>query len=239
MAATIPNCRAYDPTYAYEVAVLIQDGLRRMLTAQEDVFYYMTVLNENYPQPAMPAGSAEGIIRGMHQIREGTGDGPRVQLLGSGAILREVLAAAELLEQQNSVSADVWSVTSFTELRRDGMAVERWNRLHPGDTPHVPFVTQMLAGRDGPTVAATDYVRAFADGIREFVPGRYTVLGTDGFGRSDYRVRLRRFFEVDRHHVAVAALAALARDGVVGPATVAKAITRYEIDTEGLPPWLR
>ena len=239
VAATIPNCRAYDPTYAYEVAVLIQDGLRRMLTAQEDVFYYLTVLNENYPQPEMPPGSAEGIIRGMHQIREGTGDGPRVQLLGSGAILREVLAAAELLEQQNSVSADVWSVTSFTELRRDGMAVERWNRLHPGDTPHVPYVTQMLAGREGPTVAATDYIRAFADGIREFVPGRYTVLGTDGFGRSDYRVRLRRFFEVDRHHVAVAALAALARDGVVGPATVAKAITRYEIDTEGLPPWLR
>ena len=239
MAATIPNCRSYDPTFAYEVAVIIQDGLRRMLTAQEDVFYYMTVLNENYPQPAMPAGSAEGIIRGMHQIREGSGDGPRVQLLGSGAILREVLAAAELLEQHNSVSADVWSVTSFTELRRDGMAVERWNRLHPGDAPHVPFVTQMLAGRDGPTIAATDYIRTFADGIREFIPGRYTVLGTDGFGRSDYRVRLRRFFEVDRHHVAVAALAALARDGIVGPATVAKAITRYEIDTEGLPPWLR
>ena len=239
MAATIPNCRSYDPTFAYEVAVIIQDGLRRMLTAQEDVFYYMTVLNENYPQPAMPAGSAEGIIRGMHQIREGSGDGPRVQLLGSGAILREVLAAAELLEQHNSVSADVWSVTSFTELRRDGMAVERWNRLHPGDAPHVPFVTQMLAGRDGPTIAATDYIRTFADGIREFIPGRYTVLGTDGFGRSDYRVRLRRFFEVDRHHVAVAALAALARDGIVGPATVDKAITRYEIDTEGLPPWLR
>ena len=239
MAATIPNCRSYDPTFAYEVAVIVQDGLRRMLTAQEDVFYYMTVLNENYPQPAMPAGSAEGIIRGMHQIREGSGDGPRVQLLGSGAILREVLAAAELLEQHNSVSADVWSVTSFTELRRDGMAVERWNRLHPGDAPHVPFVTQMLAGRDGPTIAATDYIRTFADGIREFIPGRYTVLGTDGFGRSDYRVRLRRFFEVDRHHVAVAALAALARDGIVGPATVAKAITRYEIDTEGLPPWLR
>ena len=239
MAATIPNCRSYDPTFAYEVAVIIQDGLRRMLTAQEDVFYYMTVLNENYPQPAMPAGSAEGIIRGMHQIREGSGDGPRVQLLGSGAILREGLAAAELLEQHNSVSADVWSVTSFTELRRDGMAVERWNRLHPGDAPHVPFVTQMLAGRDGPTIAATDYIRTFADGIREFIPGRYTVLGTDGFGRSDYRVRLRRFFEVDRHHVAVAALAALARDGIVGPATVDKAITRYEIDTEGLPPWLR
>ncbi len=239
IAATVPNCRAYDPTYAYEVAVIIQDGLRRMLSAQEDVFYYMTVLNENYSQPALPAGSEEAIIRGMHLIREGTGDGPRVQLLGSGAILREVLAAADLLESHNSVSADVWSVTSFTELRRDGMAVERWNRLHPGDTARVPYVTQLLAGRDGPTVAATDYVRSFADGIREYVPGRYTVLGTDGFGRSDYRVRLRRFFEVDRHHVAVAALAALARDGVVGPATVSKAITRYEIDTEGLPPWLR
>ncbi len=239
MAANVPNCRAYDPTFAYEVAVIVQDGLRRMLTDQEDVFYYLTVLNENYPHPELPQGAEAGIVRGMHLIRRGTGDGPRVQLLGSGAILREVLAGAELLEQHNSVTADVWSVTSFTELRRDGIEVERWNRLHPGKKARVPFMTQMLQGHEGPTVAATDYVRAYADGVREFVPGDYTVLGTDGFGRSDYRVKLRRFFEVDRHHVAVAALAALAREGTVGPATVSKAITRYEIDTEAAPPWQR
>jgi pyruvate dehydrogenase E1 component len=239
MAATVPNCRAYDPTFAHEVAVIMQDGLRRMVTDQEDVFYYLTVMNENYSHPALREGAEEGIIRGMHLVREGTGDGPRVQLMGSGAILREVLAAADLLEEHNDVTADVWSVTSFTELRRDGMAAERWSRLHPHEERRVPFVEQQLAGHDGPAVAATDYIRAFPDSIRPFVPRPYTVLGTDGFGRSDYRVQLRRFFEVDRHNVAVAALAALANDGTLGAATVQKAIERYDIDPEAAPPWTR
>jgi pyruvate dehydrogenase E1 component len=239
MAANVPNCRAYDPTFAYEVAVIMQDGLRRMVADQEDVFYYLTVMNENYPHPAMPEGAEEGIIRGMHLIREGSGDGPRVQLMGSGAILREVIAAADLLEEHNDVTADVWSVTSFTELRRDGMAAERWSRLHPHEERRVPFVEQQLAGHDGPVVAASDYVRAFPDGIRPFLDRPYTVLGADGYGRSDYRVKLRRFFEVDRHHVAVAALAALAGDGTLGAATVQKAIERYGIDAEAAPPWTR
>jgi pyruvate dehydrogenase E1 component len=187
----------------------------------------------------MPEGAEEGIIRGMHLVREGSGDGPRVQLMGSGAILREVLAAADLLEEHNDVTADVWSVTSFTELRRDGMAAERWSRLHPHEERRLPYVEQQLAGRDGPVIAATDYMRAFPDGIRQFVPRQYTVLGTDGYGRSDYRVKLRRFFEVDRHHVAVAALAALAGDGTLGAATVQKAIERFDIDPEAAPPWTR
>ena len=239
LASTIPNCRAYDPTYAYEVAVIMQDGLKRMVADREDVFYYLTVMNENWPHPAMPEGSREGIIRGMHRVRTGEGDGPRVQLLGSGAILREVEAAADLLAEHNGVAADVWSVTSFTELRRDGMEAERWNSLRPGEDPRTAYVTDALGAVDAPVVAATDYMRALADGIREYVPGAYHVLGTDGYGRSDYRVQLRRFFEVDRHHVAVAALSALEREGMVGPATVAKAIERYDIDTEAPAPWHR
>jgi pyruvate dehydrogenase E1 component len=239
LAATIPNCVAYDPTFGYEVAVIIRDGLRRMVTEQEDVFYYLTVMNENYVHPPLPEGVEEGILRGLYQLRAAAGDGPRVQLLGSGAILREVIAAADLLGEDFGVAADVWSATSFTELRRDGMAVERWNRLHPTETPRVAFVEEAFGERTGPFVAATDYMRAFADQIREWVPGRYTTLGTDGFGRSDYRNALRRFFEVDRHHVAVAALEALARDGAVEPAVVGQAIEKYEIDTESAAPWRR
>ncbi|WP_343232955.1 pyruvate dehydrogenase (acetyl-transferring), homodimeric type [Miltoncostaea marina] len=239
LAATIPNCVAYDPTYGYEVAVIVQDGLRRMLAEREDVFYYLTTLNENYPMPAMPEGAEEGILRGMHLVREGRGDGARVQLMGSGAILRESLAAAELLEEDYGVGADVWSVTSFTELRREGMAAERWSRLHPTEEPRRAWVTERLAGREGPVVASTDYMRAFADGVRPFVPAPFHVLGTDGFGRSDYRVRLRRFFEVDRHHVAVTALGALAAEGAIDAAVAAQAITRYDIDPEVAPPWQR
>jgi pyruvate dehydrogenase E1 component len=197
------------------------------------------VLNENYSQPALPEGAEEGIIRGMHLVREGSGDGPRVQLMGSGAILREVLAAADLLEEHNQVVADVWSATSFTELRREGIEAERWSRLHPHEERRVPYVEQQLDGHAGPVVAATDYMRAFPDGIRPYVPRTYTVLGTDGFGRSDYRVELRRFFEVDRHHVAVAALSALAGEGEVGAATVGKAIERYGIDPDAVAPWRR
>jgi len=240
-AATIPNCRSYDPTFGYEVAVILQDGLRRMLKDQRDVFYYLTLLNENYEQPAMPEGAEEGILRGMHLIREAGArrKGPRVQLMGSGAILREVMAAADLLQEDYGVQADVWSATSFTALRRNGIEVERWNRLHPTEEPRVSYVEEMLGGREGPVIAATDYIRAFADGIRAFVPGRYEVLGTDGFGRSDYRVRLRSFFEVDRHHVTASALAALAREGAIDAAIAAAAITRYDIDPEAIPPWQR
>ena len=237
LSAMIPNCVSYDPTFAYEVAVIIQDGLRRMYAEQEDVFYYVTLMNENYEHPALPDGAEAGIIKGMYLLREGTPakdstDVPRVQLLGSGTILREVLAGADLLAADHGVTADVWSAPSFTELRRDGLATQRWNMLHPTQPPRRSYVEACLADRPGPVVAASDYVKSFADQIRPFVPRSYRVLGTDGFGRSDYRRNLRRFFEVDRHYVAVAALASLAEAGTVPAATVADAISRYGIDPD-------
>jgi pyruvate dehydrogenase E1 component len=236
--SVVPNCRAYDPTFGFEVAVIVQDGLRRMVAEQEDVFYYITLKNENYQHPAMPDGAQEGILRGMYLLREGAGPKkrPRVQLLGSGTILNEVLAAADLLESDFDVAADVWSVTSFTELRRDGIAVERWNMLHPDEDPRGAFVTEQLASREGPVVASSDYLRAFADQIRQWVPRSYRVLGTDGFGRSDSRRALRRFFEVDRHHVAVAALKELADSKEIDGERVKEAIDRYEIDPEAPMP---
>jgi len=233
--SVIPNCVSYDPTYGYELAVIIHDGLRRMLTEQEDVFYYITVMNENYEHPAMPAGAQEGILKGMYLLRESKANGKsRVQLMGSGTILREVLAAAELLETDWGVAADVWSATSFTELRREGLAAERWNLLHPEDTPRVPYVTQCLDKRAGPVVAASDYIKTFADQIRPHVPkGRaYRVLGTDGFGRSDSRAKLRHFFEVNRYFVALAALKALADEGDAKAKTVAQAIEKYQLDPD-------
>jgi pyruvate dehydrogenase E1 component len=236
--SVVPNCRSYDPAFGFEVAVIIQDGLRRMLAEQEDVFYYLTLMNENYHHPAMPEGAQEGILRGMYLLRSGYGaeDGPRVQLLGSGTILNEVLAGAELLESDFGVAADVWSVTSFTELRRDGIEVERWNMLHPLEERRRAYVTEQLEGRGGPVVASTDYIRTFADLIRQWVPGRYRVLGTDGFGRSDFRSALRKFFEVDRHYVAVAALKELADEGKIDAAKVKEAIDRYEIDVKAPMP---
>jgi Pyruvate dehydrogenase complex, dehydrogenase (E1) component len=215
LAATIPNCVSYDPTFAYEVAVIIQDGLRRMFKDQDDVYYYITLMNENYPHPAMPKGAEEGIRRGMYLFREGAGkkNAPRVQLLGCGTILREVIAAAELLQNDFGIAADVWSCPSFNELRRDGLAAERWNLLHPSQTPRKSYVEECLDGRQGPVIASTDYMRAFAEQIRPFVPQRYVCLGTDGFGRSDYRVALRKFFEVNRHYVVVAALKSLSDEG--------------------------
>jgi pyruvate dehydrogenase E1 component len=231
-ASLIPNCIAYDPAYAYELAVIIQDGLRRMVGEHEDVFYYLTVMNENYAQPAMPEGAQEGILRGMHRIREAAGGAAAVRLLGSGTILREVLAGADLLAEDFGVDADVFSVTSFSELRKDGMKTERHNRLHPTAERRSAFVEESLPG-DAPVVAATDYVRALPDGIRPWVRAPYTVLGTDGFGRSDYRKALRRFFEVDRHHVVVAALHALGRDE-----DAAAAIEKYGIDPDVEAPWL-
>jgi pyruvate dehydrogenase E1 component len=238
LSSMIPNCRSWDPTFAYEVVVIVQDGLRRMVEDQEDVFYYITVMNENYAQPALPDGAREGILKGMYRLPGGgAGKGPRVQLLGSGTILREVIAAADLLAADWGVASDLWSCPSFTELRRDGLATARWNLLHPTEKPRASHVEQCLAGTKGPVVASTDYVRAFADQIREFVPRRYKALGTDGFGRSDSRENLRRFFEVDRHYVAVAALKALAEDGEIPAAKVAEAIKKYGIDAEKPAPW--
>jgi pyruvate dehydrogenase E1 component len=239
-SAVIPNCRSYDPTFSYEVAVIVQDGLRRMVQEQEDVYYYVTVLNENYVHPAMPEGAAEDIIRGMYLFkRGGAGDkkAARVQLLGSGAIFREVIAAADLLKSHWGVDADLWACPSFTELARDGMAITRENLLHPDAPAKKSHVERCLGETSGPVVAATDYVRAFAEQIRPYVGRRYLVLGTDGYGRSDTRERLRRFFEVDRHHVAVAALKALADEGKLPQAKVTEAIRKYGIDPAKPAPW--
>jgi len=232
-AGAVPNCVPYDPAYAYEVATIVQDGVRRMLAEQEDVYYYITLLNENYRHPAMPAGAEDGILRGMYLLREGgraKGDQPRVQLIGSGAILREVLAAADLLRDDWGVVADVWSATSFTLLHRDGESALRWNLLHPSEKPRRAYVAQQLDGHDGPVVAATDYVKAFAEQVRPFVERRFHALGTDGFGRSDTRKKLRDFFEVDRRWVALTALTALVDEGKIERAKLSEAISRYGID---------
>jgi pyruvate dehydrogenase E1 component len=236
-AANIPNCRAYDPTFSYEVAVVMQDGVRRMMQEQEDVYYYVTVMNENYAHPDLPKGAEEGIIKGMYLFKDAgkaKKNEPRVQLLGSGTILREAIAAAELLEKEFGVTADIWSCPSFSELRKDGFDAERWNRLHPEDKPRVPYVTACLADRAGPAVAATDYVREYADQIRAFMPDgkKYTVLGCDGYGRSDSRDNLRRFFEVDRYYIAHAAIAALAAEGKMSAKDVARAIKTWKIDAD-------
>ncbi len=232
LSATIPNCISYDPTFSYEMAIIIKHGLERMLTHQEDAFYYITALNENYTHPPMPAGAEDGIIKGMYLFKSAgpKSKGPKVQLLGSGAILREVIAGAELLEKDFGVSADIWSVTSFTELRREGLAVERWNLLHPEEKSKVSYVNKCLsAGGNAPVIASTDYIKQFADQIRPFVSGSYSVLGTDGFGRSDYRRSLRRHFEVDRHYVALAALKALADQNMLPSSKAADAIKKYGI----------
>ena len=236
LAGAIPNCKSYDPTFGFEVAVILQHGMQRMLTEQQDEYYYLTLMNENYAHPDMPEGAADGIIKGMYLLKDAGKPKKgelRVQLLGSGTILREAIAAAELLDKDFGVTADIWSCPSFTELRRDGFDVERWNRLNPeAKTPRKAYVTELLEGRQGPAVAATDYVRAFADQIRAFVPMRYTVLGTDGFGRSDTRANLRRHFEVDRYYIAHAAVDALAKEGKMTGKDVLRAIKLYRIDVE-------
>jgi pyruvate dehydrogenase E1 component len=232
LASTVPNCVAYDPTYAYELAVIVQDGLRRMYQEQENVFYYITCMNENYAHPALPAGAAEGILKGMYLLRSAGKGKLRATLFGSGTILREVLAAADLLEKDYGVAADVFSVTSFSELRRNALAVERWNLLHANDKPKQTCVQEALGERTGPFIAATDYMKTVADQIRQWVPGRYAVLGTDGFGRSDSRAELRRFFEVDRHYVVVATLKALANDGKIDLKAVTQAMKTFGIDPE-------
>ena len=231
-ASTVPNCIAYDPTYAYEVAVIVQDGLRRMIGEQENIFYYITCMNENYVHPAMPAGVEDGILKGMYLLQVGGQGKIRAQLMGAGTILREVLAAAELLENDFGIPTDVWSVTSFNELRRDALEVERWNQLHPEAEPRKCYVEHCLAGRPGPYVAATDYMKLNADQIRRWVPGRFVSLGTDGYGRSDARAALRNHFEVDKRYIVVTALKALADEGALDQKTVAKAIEKYGIDPE-------
>jgi len=238
LAGTIPNCVSYDPTFAHEVAVIMQHGLKRMVEKQENVFYYITLLNENYAMPGLKPGTEEQIIKGMYLLEEGAKKTPRVNLLGSGTILRESIAAKKLLEEEWGVAANVWSCPSFNELARDGQDCERWNLLHPTETPRVPFVAQQLEKHSGPVVASTDYIKSYAEQIRSFLPkGRnYKVLGTDGFGRSDFRSKLRQHFEVNRHYIVVAALKALSEDGSVPTAKVAEAIAKYGLKADKVNP---
>jgi pyruvate dehydrogenase E1 component len=238
LAGTIPNCVSYDPTFAHEVAVIIHHGLKRMVERQENVYYYLTLLNENYPMPGLVPGTEAGIIKGMYLLQEGPKKTPRVNLLGSGTILRESQFARELLDTEWGVSANVWSCPSFNELARDGQDADRWNLLHPLEEPRVPFVAQQLNAHAGPVIASTDYMKNYAEQIRAFMPaGRiYKVLGTDGFGRSDFRSRLREHFEVNRHYIVVAALKALADEGSLPRSKVAEAIARYKLDVNKINP---
>jgi len=237
-ASTVPSCRAYDPAFAYEVAVIVRDGIDRMYGERaEDVFYYITLYNETYPMPAMPAGVEEGIIAGLYRYRRAPADGSRhAQLLASGPMMMAALEAQRLLAENHDVAADVWSATSYKALRDDALAVDRWNRLHPSQPARTPFVTEALAGTDGPIVAVTDFVRAVPDEVARWVPGHFVVLGTDGFGLSDTRSALRRHFEVDAAHVTLAALSALAQSGDLGPDAVDDAMVRYGIDPDGPDP---
>ena len=232
LSSTVPNCVSYDPTYAYELAVIIQDGMRRMIGNGENIFYYITCMNENYVHPPMPSGVEDGILKGMYLLHVGSKGQVRVQLMGAGTILREVIAAAEMLEKDFNIPADIWSVTSFNELRREALAVERWNQLHPNDAPRRSYLESCLAKREGPYIAATDYMKIVPDQIQRWVPGQFVSLGTDGYGRSDSRKALRRFFEVDKHYIAVAALKALADDGKLDQKTVGEAIRKYGIDPD-------
>jgi pyruvate dehydrogenase E1 component len=234
LALSVPNLLAYDPAYAYEIAVILQDGIRRMYKEGESIFYYITVMNEPYPMPAMPAGAKEGILKGMYKLRSAPERKAklRAQLFGSGAILNEVLRAQEILDQKFGVAADVWSVTSYKNLYTDGMEVERWNRLHPDETPRVPYVTQCLEGEQGVLVAASDYLKVLPSMISKWAPRRLATLGTDGFGRSEGRESLRDFFEVDSRFIVVATLHELAQDGLVGEATVQNAIKELNINPE-------
>jgi len=236
MAGTIPNCVSYDPTFNYELAVIVQNGLHRMFAEQENVFYYITTMNENYSHPAMPKGVEDDIVKGLYLFRSGGKKKKKVQLMGCGTILREVIAAADLLEEDWSVDSDIWSATSFNELTREAQAADRWNRLHPLEDAKTSHVEQCLKGRRGPVIAATDYIRNYADQIRKWVPVRYEVLGTDGFGRSDTRQQLRKHFEVNKYHVVIAALKALADEGQLPAGKVAEAIKKYGIDPEKINP---
>ena len=232
VASTIPNCVSYDPTFAYEVAVIIHDGLKRMYVNDEDIYYYITVMNENYEHPAMPKGVEEGILKGMYLFKKGGKKKNKVQLLGSGTILREVIAAADLLQDDFGVDADIWSVTSFNELRKDGIDTQRYNLLHPGKKKKESYVEQCLKPESGPVIAATDYMKIYAEQISNFIPQAFFSLGTDGFGRSDTREKLRKFFEVDRFYIAIAALKALSEEGTIDTKVVKDAIKKYQIDPD-------
>jgi pyruvate dehydrogenase E1 component len=232
VAGTIPNCVSYDPTFAYELAVIIHSGLKRMYKMKENVFYYISVMNENYHHPAMPKGSEEGIVKGIYCLSESEKKGTKVQLMGSGTILREVIAAAQLLKDDFKINADVWSVTSVNELAREAKSCTRWNQLHPTKKARQSYLGTQLSGRKGPVIIATDYIRAYSEQIREYVPARFVSLGTDGFGRSDTRQNLRIFFEVNRYYVVVAALKALCDDGEIDSKVVQQAIVKYDIDPE-------
>jgi len=231
-AATIPNCVSYDPTFAYELIVIIQDGLKRMYQNNEDIFYYLSVMNENYQHPAIPNGVEDGILKGMYCFKKGGRKKLKVRLLGSGTILCEVIAAAELLENDFGVAAEIWSVTSFNELRREGLDIHRWNALHPDKKPKTTYVESLLNGTDSPVIAATDYMKNYADQIRNYITARYTVLGTDGFGRSDTRAQLRKHFEVNRYYIAIAALNSLKEEGKLPASKVKEAIKKYDIDPD-------
>ena len=237
VATTVPNCVAYDPTYAYELAVIVHDGMRRMYVEQENIFYYLTVMNENYPQPALPQGVEPGILKGGYLLQSGGRGKVRATLLGSGTILRECLAAAKILENDYGIPADVFSITSFSELRREALETERWNLMHPTETPRVPYVESLLKEHEGPIVAATDYMRIVPDQVREWVGGRYVTLGTDGYGRSDSRAALRKHFEVDRNYITIAALKALADEGKVDQATLVGAMKTLGVDPSKPVPW--
>jgi pyruvate dehydrogenase E1 component len=235
LATTVPNVVAYDPAFAYELAIIVQDGLRRMARDQEPVIYYITLYNETFPMPALPQGAEDGVVRGMYRLSSADGQG-RVQLLGSGPIVREALAAQELLAERFGVGSDVWSVTSYKELRRDALAVERWNRLHPDEPPRQSHVERVLAEVSGPFIAVSDYMRLVCEQIARWVPGPYAVLGTDGFGRSDTRAALRRHFEIDAAHIAYAALAALADDGDFPGDMLVDALHELDIDPDAPDP---
>lgn len=237
MAQMIPNCVSYDPTYGYELTVIVQDGIRRMYHEGENRFYYITTMNENYSHPDMPTGAEEGIIKGMYLLTEGKKAELKVQLMGCGTILREVEAAGVILREEFGIESDVWSTTSINELRRDAQGVERYNLLHPEAEPQVAYVTECLKDRQGPVIAATDYIRLYADQLREYIPARYKVLGTDGYGRSDTRTKLREFFEVNRYYVVVAALKALQEDGKLEASVVAKAMQKFNLNPEKPAPW--
>jgi pyruvate dehydrogenase E1 component len=238
MATTNPACLSYDPAFAYELATIVQSGLARMLDDDEDIFYYITLYNEPYPQPAMPENVADGILRGLYLFRPAPDErSRRAQLFGSGTIMQEALRAQELLAEHHDVAADVWSATSYQQLRVEALEIERWNRLHPEEPRRQAFVTEQLESKEGPVIAVSDSIKATADQIARWVPTRFLPLGTDGFGRSDSREQLRRHFEIDAEHIAVAVLSALADSGDVKPEEVTEAITRYEIDPERISPY--
>ena len=234
LSSVVPTCKSYDPAWAYEIAVIVQDGIRRMYENNEDHFYYLTVCNENYAHPAMPnrPGIQEGILRGLYCYQPSQAGAAQINLFGSGSILNEALKAQTILQDKYGVAADVWSVTSYTELRRDALSVERWNRLHPAETPRTPFVLEALGERDIPIVAATDYMKIVADQISTWLPGRLTALGTDGFSRSENREHLRRHFEVDAASIAAAALSKLAAWQRFDPSNAQQAIFELGIDPE-------